>query len=161
MNVSLERISDKLPDILIVLGAILGLISFFVNWETFTDVNTTGFDLAFGHAHGGWYAKIGKHCFIPLVIFILSIASIIVFSLARWRPKYHYEMYILDLTFGVTMIALMVIISSTCVYDFEGEKLFFADFIGNGTRLSWLASMFILVGSLMYVASRRRGEDGQ
>lgn len=128
-----------LPQILIAIGAVIGIIAFFVDWYATGNFSITGQKMI-DYNSGGW------QMFIPLIILILGIVTLIVSALPHFVDLSTKAANIMVIVLGIIMITLFIVLF---IKDFEGGK--FGDHAAIGTWLGLAAGFVpVVVGVIGY-----------
>lgn len=144
------------------IGCAAGILSVFINWETLEVATTTGIDLAFGKANEYWFQFISYQAYIPLAIFIFSLISSIALVATIYHQEHIHKIMIFVVVMSVIMLFLMTYWAG-CGFYYNGQFVYFAEHVGIGTILGWVAAWTLMIGSGLYVASEvlEVEKDGQ
>lgn len=134
-----KDIMKYLPQILLAIGAIIGIAAFFVNWYGFKDFTLTGQKLM------DYKDQIGWQVYVPLIILILGIVALIVGAL----PHCGVELDPKILNGIIAVIGIVMIILFICYFTKDVEEVNLGKQLQIGGWLGLIAGLIpVIVGAL-------------
>lgn len=131
-----------LTQIILAIGAIIGIISFFTAWYSYSGLDVTGMKLISYANNYGW------QMYIPLITVILSVVSLFIGALPHCEVKIEPKMLnAIIIAIGIIMLAFFAVLFLKDLGS--GDK--FGNYAGIGMWLGLIAGIVpIVVGALGY-----------